>query len=224
MDKYLSKAQFSKFLTLHVKKREKIDIKDYLYFISNKIYPIDHLSYNLLINFIIYLIAENGVTHTESLVIFKTFFYFMNLLEKKKESKVISERDILSFCHWVKDNYTFMDVYKRCLDEKINNYEEIYNNCSSDWIDFELLFVKECHKESSYFKAFNLLENIINKLHPKSSLLEILYFIDSGTAYSRNKNKEGKSFNLSMYSKNDIIILLKKIIPNILIRKKKIIP
>ena len=221
LDKKLSKAEFSKFLTLHVKNRENIDIKNYLYFISNKIYPLDQLSYNLLINYNIYLIAENAVTHTESLVIFKTFFYFMNLLEKKKQSKLITERDILSFCHWFKDNYTFMDAYKRCLDEKINNYEELYNNCSPDWIDFELLFVKECHKESSYFKAFKLLENIINKLHPKSILLEILYFIDSGTAYSRNKKIEGKSFNLSMISKNDIITHLKKIIPNIIIRKKK---
>ena len=221
LNKNLTKAQFSKFLTLLVKKRDKIDIPNYIYFITNKIYPIDNKGYNFLINYIIYLIAENAVTHTESLIIFKTFFYLMNLLETRMKSNLIHKRDILSFCNWFKDNYTFMNQYKRCLDEKIDIYEQIYNNNSTDWIDFELLFVKECHKESSYSKAFNLLEKVINNLHPKSSLLEILYFIESGTSYSVNRKLEGKTFNLLMTSKNNIIAHLKKIIPNIIIRKKK---
>ena len=143
LDKNLTKAQFSKFLTLLVKKRKKIDILIYIYFITNKIYSIDNIEYNLLINYIIYLIGENAVTHTESLIIFKTFFYFVNLLKTKLQSKLINQRDILSFYYWFKDNYTFMNQYKRCLDEKIDNYEEIYNNYSTDWIDFELLFIKE---------------------------------------------------------------------------------
>jgi len=174
-----------------------------------------------LINYIIYLIAENAVTHTESLIIFKTFFNFVNLLENKMQSNIINQRDILSFCNWFKDNYTFMNQYKRCLDEKIDNYEEIYNKGSTDWIDFELLFIKECNNESSYSKAFNLLEKVINNLTPKSSLLEILYFIDSGTAYSTNMKQEGKSFNLSMTSKDNIIEHLNKVVPNIILRKKK---
>ena len=217
----LTRAQFSKFLTLLVKKRNKINIPNYIYFITNKVYPIGNIEYNLLINYIIYLIAENAVTHTESFIIFKTFFYFVNLLEKKMKSNLINQRDILSFCYWFKVNYTFMNQYKRCLDEKIDNYEEIYDNGSTDWIDFELLFIKECNKESSYSKAFNLLEKVINNLTPKSSLLEILYFIDSGTAYSINKKQEGKSFNLSMISKDNIKTHLNKIIPNIIVRKKK---
>ena len=221
LNKNLTKAQFSKFLTLLVKKRDKIDIPNYIYFITNKIYPIDNKSYYFLVNYIIYLIAGNAVTHTESLIIFKTFFYLMNLLEAKMKSNLINERDILSFYNWFKDNYTYMNQYKRCLDEKIDDYEQIYNNDSTDWIDFEILFVKECHKESSYSKAYNLLEKIINNLHPKSSLLEILYFIESGTSHSANKKMEGKTFNLSMISKNNIITHLKKIIPNIIIRKKK---
>jgi len=217
----LTKAQFSKFLTLLVKKKNKINIPNYIYFITNKVYPIGNLEYNLLINYIIYLIAENAVTHTESLIIFKTFFNFVNLLENKMQSNIINQRDILSFCNWFKDNYTFMNQYKRCLDEKIDNYEEIYNKGSTDWIDFELLFIKECNNESSYSKAFNLLEKVINNLTPKSSLLEILYFIDSGTAYSTNMKQEGKSFNLSMTSKDNIIEHLNKVVPNIILRKKK---
>ena len=217
----LTKAQFSKFLTLLVKKRNKINIPNYIYFITNKVYPIGNLEYNLLINYIIYLIAENAVTHTESLIIFKTFFNSVNLLENKMQSNIINQRDILSFCNWFKDNYTFMNQYKRCLDEKIDNYEEIYNKGSTDWIDFELLFIKECNNESSYSKAFNLLEKVINNLTPKSSLLEILYFIDSGTAYSTNMKQEGKSFNLSMTSKDNIIEHLNKVVPNIILRKKK---
>jgi hypothetical protein len=71
----LTKAQFSKFLTLLVKKRNKINIPNYIYFITNKVYPIGNIEYNLLINYIIYLIAENAVTHTESFIIFKTFFF-----------------------------------------------------------------------------------------------------------------------------------------------------
>ena len=217
----LTKAQFSKFLTLLVKKKNKINIPNYIYFITNKVYPIGNLEYNLLINYIIYLIAENAVTHTESLIIFKTFFNSVNLLENKMQSNIINQRDILSFCNWFKDNYTFMNQYKRCLDEKIDNYEEIYNKGSTDWIDFELLFIKECNNESSYSKAFNLLEKVINNLTPKSSLLEILYFIDSGTAYSTNMKQEGKSFNLSMTSKDNIIEHLNKVVPNIILRKKK---
>lgn len=87
-----------------------------------------------------------------------------------------------------------------------------------NWIDFEILFINECHKESAYSKAFNLLIEVLDDLKTNSALLEILYLIDSGVG--EVKNKEETTFNLAMLSKDQIISHIKALIPNIIIRKK----
>ena len=68
------------------------------------------------------------------------------------------------------------------------------------------------------------MKDVLGNLKSDSKLLEILYFIDSGTGRIRknNKNDDSKiSFNLSMISKQNIIDHVENLIPNIIIRKAK---
>lgn len=86
-------------------------------------------------------------------------------------------------------------------------------------------FIKECKNDCSYYKAIELLKNVIDNLDINSKLIQILYLIDSGVGKIRkNKNKKWDfktSFNLSLISKENIISHIKCIIPNIIIRKDK---
>ena len=73
-----------------------------------------------------------------------------------------------------------------------------------------------------YSGSVELLKDVLGNLKSDSKLLEILYFIDSGTGRIRknNKNDDSKiSFNLSMISKQNIIDHVENLIPNIIIRK-----
>lgn len=46
---------------------------------SNKVYPIDKARYNLLLNYIIYLIAKKSNRETDSYIILKIFFFYLDL-------------------------------------------------------------------------------------------------------------------------------------------------
>ena len=224
-EKNISAAEFSLFLTMYLKTTKKINIPNYIHYFSNRIYPIDKTEYNLLLNYIIYLIAQRSNRETDSYIIIKTFFFYLELLEKKLKEKVINFRDILSFSKYYLDNYSSSEQYKQCLDLKLDDYISLYNNYDLNWIDFEILFIKECPKESAYSKAFNLLIEVLDDLKTNSALLEILYLIDSGVGKIRDKGKDetsfNSSFNLAMLSKDQIITHIKALIPNIIIRKQE---
>ena len=192
---------------------------EYTYFISNKIYPLKDEQYLFLLNYIIYQIIKKVNCHTESLAILKTFFLLLFELEEKMKKKLITNRDILSICTWFCINYTSVEKYKFCLNKKKDNYIEIYETNSNKWLDFEILYIKECNDECSYYKAFKLINEVVGNLKTNSLLLEILYFMDSGFGTLRN-GKKNKSFNLSKLSKDDIISHVKNIIPNFIIRKE----
>jgi hypothetical protein len=140
------------------------------------------------------------------------------------KEKLINQRDILAFTYYFYEHYCSIEKYKDCLDQKLNLYKNIYDNSLIDWLDFDIVFIKECNKESAYYKAVKLLENVLDNLKPNSKLLEILYLVDSGSGKIKNNNKFDYSkiaFNLSMISKKNIISHIKNIIPNMIIRKNK---
>ena len=221
-NKEMTKIKFCKFITSTFLVSEKIDIANYNYFVSNKIYPIDETSYEYLLNYTIYLIASKVNEHTEAFIILKTFFKQLELLEEKFKKNIINRKDILSFCSWFKNNYTSAEVLKAGLNGHFDRFEDIYKNSTDEWLNYQITFIKELNKESSYFKAFQFLNDVISNLNEDSKLLEILYLIDSGTGFITNrKEKNKKAFNLTSISKKIIINHIKNIIPNIIIRKNK---
>ena len=223
-DKNISKSDFSIFLTEHNNVWKKLYLEDYKHYITNKIYPLNDEDYSLLLNYIIYLIIQKVNKHTESYPILKCFFYLLNKLENKLKNKLISQRDILSFTYYFYEHYCSIEKYKDCLDQKLKSYKDLYDNSSINWLDFEIIFIKECKKDSAYYKAIKMLENILVNLKPNSKLLEIFFFLDSGSGKIRKNNEidnSKTSFNLSMISKENIISHIKNIIPNIIIRKDK---
>ena len=225
-DKNISKSEFSIFLTEHINiwKKLYLYLEDYKHYITNKIYPLDDEDYSLLLHYIIYLILEKVNKHTESYPILKCFFNLLLKLENKMKEKLINQRDILAFTYYFYEHYCSIEKYKDCLDQKLNLYKNIYDNSLIDWLDFDIVFIKECNKESAYYKAVKLLENVLDNLKPNSKLLEILYLVDSGSGKIKNNNKFDYSkiaFNLSMISKKNIISHIKNIIPNMIIRKNK---
>ena len=139
------------------------------------------------------------------------------------KNKLINQRDILSFIYYFYEHYCSIEKYKICLDQKINNFKNLYDNSLINWIDFDIVFINECNKESAYYRATKLLENILDNLKSNSKLLEILYLLDSGPGKNTiNNNGNSKiSFNLSMISKHNIISHIKNIIQNLIIRKNK---
>jgi hypothetical protein len=107
------------------------------------------------------------------------------------------------------------------LAQKIESYDELYDNCDNNWLDFEIVFIKECNKESAYYKAIKLLEDVLLNLKYNSKLLEILYLLDSGSGKNKQFDNTKTSFNLSMISLNNIISHIKILIPNMILRKAK---
>ena len=221
-DKNISKSDFSILLTTNIQFVKSLYLEDYLYYIANKMYPLDEEDYSLLLNYVTYLIFLKVNEHTESYPILKTFFDLLTKLENKMKNKVINQRDILSLSYYFYEHYCSAENYKYCLDKKLLSFKDLYNKSSVDWLDFELIFIKECKEGSAYNKAVKLLENVLNDLKPNSKLLEILYLFDSGLGKIKNNDKFDNSkisFNLSMISKENIITHIKNLIPNIIIRK-----
>ena len=221
-DKNISKSDFSIYLTNNILCLKTFYLEDYLYYIANKMYPLDEEDYSLLLNYVTYLIFLKVNEHTESYPIVKTFFDLLTKLENKMKNKVINQRDILSLSYYFYEHYCSAENYKYCLDKKLLSFKDLYNKSSVDWLDFELIFIKECKEGSAYNKAVKLLENVLNDLKPNSKLLEILYLFDSGLGKIKNNDKFDNSkisFNLSMISKENIITHIKNLIPNIIIRK-----
>jgi len=226
-DKNISKSDFSIFLASHynnIWKKLYFYLEDYNHYMTNSIYPLDDSDYSLLLNYTIFLIIQKVNKHTESYPILKCFFVLLFKLEDKLKNKLINQRDILSFIYYFYKHYCSIEKYKNCLDQKINNYKNLYDNSSIDWIDFDIVFINECNKGSAYYRAIKLLENILDNLKFNSKLLEILYLFYSGSGknkYNNNKGNSKISFNLSMISKHNIISHIKNIIPNLIIRKNK---
>ena len=224
-DTNVNKSEFSIYLAEEISLWKKLYLEDYKYFVSNKIYPLDDYEYSLLLKYTIYLIILKVNKHTEPYPILKTFFSLLSILEEKKSKKIINEADILSFAYYYYIHYCSAEKYKDCLYHKKESYKDLYDNSSINWFDFEIIFIKECKNDCSYYKAIELLKNVIDNLDINSKLIQILYLIDSGVGKIRkNKNKKWDfktSFNLSLISKENIISHIKCIIPNIIIRKDR---
>ena len=221
-DKNISKSDFSLYLAENIHFWKHFYLEDYLYYITNKIYPLDEKDYSLLLNYIIYLIILKVNEHTESYPILKTFFDLLIKLEDKMKKGIINQRDILSLVYYFFEHYCSAKNYKYCLDKKIESFKNLYDNSLVDWLDFDIVFIKECKEGSAYKKAVKLLENVLEDLKPNSKLLEILYLLDSGSGKIKSKDnfEDSKTyFNLSMISKENIISHIKNLIPNIIIRK-----
>ena len=223
-DSKVRKSEFSIYLAEEISLWKKLYLEDYKYFVSNKIYPLNDYEYSLLLHYIIYLIIIKVNKHTESYPILKAFFKLLSTLEEKKSNKIITGADILSFTYYYYEHYCSSEKYKECLYHKKDFYKDLYDNSSIDWLDFEIVFIKECRIDCSYYKAIELLKNVVGNLDITSKLLEILYFFDSGVGKIR-KNKKNWNFKtcftLSLISKENIISHIKNIIPNIIIRKDK---
>ena len=223
-DNKVKKSEFAIYLAEEIDLWKKYYLEDYKYFISNKIYPLNDYEYSLLLNYIIYLIIIKVNKHTESYPILKTFFNLLSILEEKKSKQIITGADVLSFIYYYYEHYCSAEKYKECLFHKKDFYKDLYDNSSIDWLDFEIVFIKECRIDCSYYKAIELLKNVVGNLDVNSKLLEILYFIDSGVGKIRKNKKKWNfktSFTLSLISKENIISHIKNIIPNIIIRKDK---
>ena len=221
-DPTITRSKFSKLLSIEIEKLKNINIEHYSYFISNKIYPIEEKEYQLLLNYTIYLISLKVNETTEAYFLFKTYFKQLKDLEAKLKNDTITRKDVLSFSLWFKNNYTSNEVLKKCLDCKIEKYEEIYDNCTDEWLDYEIIFIKEINSKCAYSKAFEFLLKVISNLKNDSKLLEILYLIDSGTGETINEKKKiDRTFNLSLISKETIISHIKQIIPHMIVRKRE---
>ena len=220
-----TKTDFSIFLSGDARRWSKsFYLEDYKHYMINKLYPLEDEDYELLLNYSILAIITKVDKHTESYPILKCFFHLLELFNEKLEKKLINRRDILSFVYYFYEHYCSNEKYKECLEKKIQSYKELYDNSEKNWLDFDILFLNEINKESAYYKAKKLLENVILNLKENSKLLEILYLLDSGSGHIK-KNKKKRyynsktSFNLSMISKENIISHIKILIPNIIIRK-----
>ena len=221
-DKNISKSGFSFYLAKNIHFWKTFYLEDYLYYIANKMYPLDEEDYSLLLNYITYLIIRKVNEHMESYQILKTFFDLLNKLEDKMKKDIITKRDILSLVYYFFEHYCTAKNYKYCLDKKLESFQDIYDNSLVDWLDFDIVFIKECKEGCAYNKAVKLLENVLEDLKPNSKLLEILYLLDSGSGKVKSNDNfdDSKiSFNLSMISKENIISHIKNLIPNIIIRK-----
>ena len=217
----ISKSEFSQFLTRICIIGGKYYLEDYQYYIENKLYPLDDIDYELLLNYSIYLIIMKVNKQTESYPILKWFFNLLSLLEEKMKNNIINKRDILSFALYFYEHYCSNEQYKDCLEQKIDSYKELYDNYENNWLDFEFVFIKECNKESAYHKAIKLLEDVLLNLRHNSKLLEILYLLDSGSGKNKQFDNTKTSFNLSMISLCNIIAHIKILIPNMILRKPK---
>ena len=217
----ISKSEFSQFLTRICIIGGKYYLEDYQYYIENKLYPLDDIDYELLLNYSIYLIIMKVNKQTESYPILKWFFNLLSLLEEKMKNNIINKRDILSFALYFYEHYCSNEQYKDCLEQKIDSYKELYDNYENNWLDFEFVFIKECNKESAYYKAIKLLEDVLLNLRHNSKLLEILYLLDSGSGKNKQFDNTKTSFNLSMISLCNIIAHIKILIPNMILRKSK---
>ena len=104
----------------------------------------------------------------------------------------------------------------------MDSYKDLYDNSKKNWLDFDILFINECDKESAYYKAKKLLEDVLLNLKQNSKLLEILYLFVSAfenVKIIKHNSKSKTSFNISMILKENIISHIKILIPNIIIRK-----
>ena len=221
-DKNTTKSNFSVFLANFNISWKNLYLEDYKDYITNKLYPLDNDDYSLLLNYTIYHIILKVDKHTESFPILKCFFNLLSKLEDKLKNNIINQRDILSFAYYFYENYCSIEKYKDCLCQKMNDYQDLYDNSSIKWIDFDIVFINEINKESAYYRAVKLLENVLDNLKPNSKLLEILYLLDSGSGNIRKKGEDDDlktAFNLTMITKENIITHIKSIIPNIIIRK-----
>ena len=220
-----TKTDFSIFLSGNAKYWSKsFYLEDYKHYMTNKLYPLENEDYELLLNYSILAIITKVDKHTESYPILKCFFHLLELLNEKLEKKLINQRDILSFVYYFYEHYCSNEKYKECLEKKIKSYKDLYDNSEKNWLDFDILFLNELNKESAYYKAKKLLEDVILNLKQNSKLLEILYLLDSGSGHIKKNKKKSyynskTSFNLSMISKENIISHIKILIPNIIIRK-----
>ena len=79
--------------------------------------------------------------------------------------------------------------------------------------DCEIVNFKKINKESAYFKAHQLVKNIMEKLSLNSKLFKFFYLCNSGCGANRLK-KEKKSFRLSMMSEDIIKTHLIKLLPD----------
>ena len=221
-DKNISKSDFSILLTTNIQFVKSLYLEDYLYYIANKMYPLDEEDYSLLLNYVTYLIMKKANEHTESFPILKAFFDLLIKLENKMKDKIINQRDILSFAYYFLEHYCTAKNYKYCLDKKLKSFKDLYDTSSAEWLDFDIVFIKECRAECAYNKAVKLLENVLEGLKPNSKLLEILYLLDSGSGKIKSNDNfdDSKiSFNLSMITKENIISHIKNLSPNMIIRK-----
>ena len=224
-EKNIKKSEFSEFLRAQINSWQNVYLEDADYYITNRLYPLEEDDYSLLLNYITYLIFIKVNQHTESYPILNCFFDLINKLKKKMNEKMINQRDILSFSYYFYKNYCSVKSYKNSLhNNNKESYINLYDSMSINWLDFDIVFIKEIKNGCSYKKAIKLLENVLDNLNENSKLLEILYFLNSGTGrIINNENNYGPktSFNLSMISKDNIINHVKSLIPNMIIRKNK---
>ena len=221
-DNKITKSDFSIFLSHNVPFWKKsIYLEDYKHYITNKLYPLDDDDYTLLLNYTIFIITIKVNKHTESYPILRCFFDLLEQLEEKMKKNFINQRDTLSFVYYFYEHYCSIEKYKDCLEKKIESYKDLYDNSKKNWLDFDIFFIKECNKESAYYKGIKLLENVLLDLKHNSKLLEILYLLDSPSRNVKQNKKEynSNSNNLLMISKENIISHIKSLIPNIIIRK-----
>jgi len=78
--------------------------------------------------------------------------------------------------------------------------------------DCEIVNFKKINKESAYFKAHQLVKNIMDKISLNSKLFKYFYLCNSGCGANRLK-KERRSYRLSMISENIIKTHLIKLLP-----------
>ena len=108
-DKNISKSGFSFYLAKNIHFWKTFYLEDYLYYIDNKMYPLDEEDYSLLLNYITYLIIRKVNEHMESYQILKTFFDLLIKLEDKMKKDIINKRDILSFVYYY---FVFHFIFK----------------------------------------------------------------------------------------------------------------
>ena len=80
-----------------------------------------------------------------------------------------------------------------------------------------ILFINECLKNSPYYKALEMLNEIIIKINSKSKLFELLFFVASGTG--NNKMEKEIAYKLSLLSERKIKDILLSLIPKFILRE-----
>jgi len=192
---------------IYEKNEDLMHYKDYLRNISNQIM----FDYKLFTEKILNIRHYVKYPHDNSILTIKEFklctvYGFIEII--KSTTKIFQAIDFFAM------SLEILKEEKITFETKINLLFGYFQKSIEEDIpigDCKILNFKNINKESAYFKAHQLVKNIMENISLSSKLFKYFYLCNSGCGVNRLKKK--KSFKLSMISENVIKSHLIKFLP-----------